>query len=458
MTRKVIFSLLVCMTNFPCFASQTIVKGNIAGASGYQVRLITFRDQVSNMRQTLATAITSQDGSFLLECNIAGTCYALLDIAFRQAEIYIQPGQTYEVSIKFDNAGSDVPYFDRQNLELTVVKDDLENLNRDIQDLNQMYNDFILKNFSSPGSKGKKELLDTFRKDVDTKFNQARNPYFRDYLKYKIAAIEQFMRIKSRETLGREYLAGQPILYDNVEYMDFFSVYFEKYMLINNKFLSASDIYGMVKSKVPANAFLDSLKKDPVLADKALREMVFLSGLKEMYYSQGIDKASVLDLLEQVVAYSTVTRTREIASDLITRLNHLAFGTKAPDFHLIDPGGNPVTIEALRGKPVYLYFFISKSPSCDAELESLSGLYLKYRSKIQFIGISADLNYSDFQAYQKTKNFPWPVCWGGEQLDLLESYDANTFPLFVLIDPKGNIFRYPAPRPTEDLEKVLENL
>jgi peroxiredoxin len=341
---------------------------------------------------------------------------------------------------------------------LTVVKDDGDGLNRDIQDLNQIYNDFILKNFSSAGNKGRKELLDAFIKETDAKFTGVQNSYFKDYLRYKIAAIEQFMRIKSRETLGHEYLAGKPILYDNVEYMDFFNVFFEKYLLINNKYLSTSDIYGMIKVKVTAGAFLDSLKRDPVLADRALREMVFLSGLKEMYYSLGIDKTSVLGLLEQVRGSSTYPRNQEIASDLINRLNHLAFGTKAPDFRLKDSSGQTVALEDLKGKPVYLYFFISNSPSCDAESEDLSGLFLKYRSKVHFIGISTDLSNADFQKFIKTKNYPWPVYWEGDQTELLESYDATTFPLFVLIDMNGNILRYPAPRPSEDIEMVLENL
>ena len=50
----------------------------------------------------------------------------------------------------------------------------------------------------------------------------------------------------------------------------------------------------------------------------------------------------------------------------------------------------------------------------------------------------------------------WTVLHYNGNLELLESYDASTYPYFVLIDDKGNIIRCPAPSPSENIQKLFE--
>jgi cytochrome oxidase Cu insertion factor (SCO1/SenC/PrrC family) len=46
------------------------------------------------------------------------------------------------------------------------------------------------------------------------------------------------------------------------------------------------------------------------------------------------------------------------------------------------------------------------------------------------------------------------------RIDVLKDYDVRTYPLFVLIDKDGKIYKYPSRQPSDgleaDLQKILE--
>ena len=67
-------------------------------------------------------------------------------------------------------------------------------------------------------------------------------------------------------------------------------------------------------------------------------------------------------------------------------------GKKAPDFKLPTDGGGSVSLKALRGKPVVLYFYPKdNTPGCTAEACGFRDNLPKFsRLKAQVIGISRD--------------------------------------------------------------------
>ena len=46
----------------------------------------------------------------------------------------------------------------------------------------------------------------------------------------------------------------------------------------------------------------------------------------------------------------------------------------------------------------------------------------------------------------------------GDQIELLRNYDVKVYPLFILVDKEGKIFKYPAENPTDRLEEAIEIL
>ncbi len=70
----------------------------------------------------------------------------------------------------------------------------------------------------------------------------------------------------------------------------------------------------------------------------------------------------------------------------------LQVGEPAPDFTLLDTDGVPVTLSALRGQPVVVYFYPrDNTPGCTKEACGFRDLYPQFQGAgIQVLGISAD--------------------------------------------------------------------
>jgi thioredoxin-dependent peroxiredoxin len=77
-------------------------------------------------------------------------------------------------------------------------------------------------------------------------------------------------------------------------------------------------------------------------------------------------------------------------------------GTPAPDFELASDEGETVTLSALRGKPVVLYFYPKDdTPGCTTEACEFRDAYDRFREQgVEILGVSPDTEAS----HQKFKS------------------------------------------------------
>jgi peroxiredoxin len=132
-------------------------------------------------------------------------------------------------------------------------------------------------------------------------------------------------------------------------------------------------------------------------------------------------------------------------------------GTPAPQFHLSDVNGEIHRLTDYKGKYLYISFISFNSPSSLAELEILAGLYPDYHHQIEFISIHVDELKPGWPQLIADYRINWALLLANDDLNVLEQYGATYPPVFVLLDPEGNILRYPAPNPSENLKTVLDS-
>uniref|UniRef100_B8HPM0 thioredoxin-dependent peroxiredoxin n=1 Tax=Cyanothece sp. (strain PCC 7425 / ATCC 29141) TaxID=395961 RepID=B8HPM0_CYAP4 len=150
-------------------------------------------------------------------------------------------------------------------------------------------------------------------------------------------------------------------------------------------------------------------------------------------------------------------------------------GDSAPDFTLADASGNLVSLAALRGKWVILYFYPrDNTPGCTKEACGFREIYGELQQKnVVLLGVSGD----DARAHQKFAqkyDLPFPLLCDPEALvaKAYESYGPKKFmgkelqgiyrQTFIL-DPEGKIARIyrkvkPDPHPAEVLAELDELL
>jgi len=73
--------------------------------------------------------------------------------------------------------------------------------------------------------------------------------------------------------------------------------------------------------------------------------------------------------------------------------------------------------------------------------------------------ICADKYWIQMNYYAMVKpQYAWTLLHFSDNTDVLVDYNVRSYPLYFLIDEHGDIFRYPAPMPSEGLEAAIEEM
>ncbi len=265
-------------------------------------------------------------------------------------------------------------------------------------------------------------------------------------------------RVKNIHKLYAAYIMNQPILYNHVEYMYFFNQFYEKFFFNGTHSLKREDIKRYINIEKDYEIMLDSMGIDTLVRNEVVRELVFLKGMKELYYANAYNNDNIISMLS---AFSRKTKFKEhklIVQNLITTFNTLKIGSKAPDFKLKNINDETFTLASFEGKYTYIGFFTTWCAGCMAENEAIVQLKKKYGDNINFVSISADKQFLNLKYYLEKHKYDWLFLHYGNNYELLEKYQVLTYPVFILLDKSGNIVSYPALKPSENIENEFKVL
>ncbi|MCK9424147.1 MAG: TlpA family protein disulfide reductase [Bacteroidales bacterium] len=444
------------------FAQPTMITGTAPGAEGKQVRITTPGDGLTSVEKLLATLDVDDAGNFSASLKLEKTTDATISINFHAAEIFLEPGEKYTLRIgamNYDDTSENDPFIQSQNLEIAITTSGSKELNGMIDKFNNLYNTFLLDNFNSLYRDRQKNRTDSLRTILNREFSQFDNPFFINYTTYKLASLEQASLYYNAAQLARKYLIGKPILYENPEYMDFFNNYFSKYITVTSASLHKIDFQPFFKNPDPEKIMLKTLATDTILKNDQLRELVLLKGLMEWYPMSGYDQEDVLQVIKALQNNSIYPDNQVIAANLVKLLTRLKPGSEAPGFTLMNRDEKELSLRSLRGKPVVLCFWTTYCKECLTELDFMVPLHEKYKDKLHFLCVSADKYFTKMILFiNLKKDYTWDFASIGDNMETLVNYEVRSYPLFVLIDRAGKIFKYPAGSPGRDLEAEIQQL
>jgi cytochrome c biogenesis protein CcmG/thiol:disulfide interchange protein DsbE len=128
----------------------------------------------------------------------------------------------------------------------------------------------------------------------------------------------------------------------------------------------------------------------------------------------------------------------------------LHVGDAAPEFtvpaddgstyQLTDLDGRPIRLADLRGKAVWINFFTTWCPPCQAEVPILREMAERYRDGgLELVAISVqETSPADVAAYASTYQLPYTIGFDGSG-KVFHEYKAYGLPTQVFIDPNGTI-------------------
>lgn len=451
------YTLLLFLLIFPAilYAQTTTVSGIVYGGSGQVIRLIAYEDFISQKVITLGSVEIGKDSSFSLEFDMKETRQAFLDINYQRSEIFVKPGESYQLEVKYDEADQLVSYFDQRDLAYRFVNSDSTELNRLIWKFNGIYNRFIDENFDQIYVVHDKSRVNGFREELAARFADIDDGYFRDYISYKLADVEQFARLKSKTGLGDAYFKGKPVLYNNVEYTFFFNEFFEKFLVTSPSVITISDLIIAVNDEASIEAIDTAIAKLPYLKEDNFRELVMIHGLKGLAYNGTFKKPAVLKMIREIGTNTIDPMHKKICDNLLVTITRLTPGHPAPDLNLISIAGMDFKLKNIKGKPILLNFFRSAQPGTQASFDQLAELFNVYRSGLEVISISIDNDPKAYLKLANSGNYQWTFAHFGNDPNIYDLYNIRSLPLYVLIDVEGNIVACPAPPPGDKLERAV---
>jgi thiol-disulfide isomerase/thioredoxin len=441
-------------------AGNVTIKGTAKGAEGKTISLKIFSDNLSQKEQLLVKGTIDSGGNFGLKCNLPSTGLAIIHIEYYMGEMYLEPNKSYTIEIRnlvFNDKLDKVNhYLSPLNCYIKVISDNKNELNHLISKLNLNYNLFIRKNIVLIKNKEILAKVDTFLIAMQDTFAGIDQPFFKDYLTYRIASLKFLTGYSDPYKLMSEYIVNKPVLYENIEYMTFLSDYFENYFKDITRQVKLNDLSIPVNKNKSYFEALDVLGNDSLLRNEILREVVLLKTMDVLYSSANFSKKAVIEVLKQFSVKSKFEKHRLIASNLIESYNRFEKGMPAPEFKLIDTKDSIIRLSDYKGKMVYVNFFATWCKSCIDELELMKKLHEKYKNQVLFISISVDREFMKTFYLQRDNNYDWEFLHFNNDYDLLENYSVYSYPSFVLIDKDGNIIQCPAPKPSDNIEMTFE--
>jgi len=196
-------------------------------------------------------------------------------------------------------------------------------------------------------------------------------------------------------------------------------------------------LYSLIKNEYIRNDLIEQMS----------RSMLRVAKDKEAFYEDfqnyytGTDEEFKLKMDSDFLKYSRLKK-----------------GTPSPEFfHFANYQGGTSSLRDFRGKFVFIDVWASWCGNCWYQMPYLKRLEEEYKDKnIQFVGISIDKSDQEWRGTVFRKQM------GGIQLrakdhqdSFFKAYAISGIPRYILINEKGEVVDYNAPRPSEQ-EKLKE--
>ncbi len=456
MRLKYIFPLLLSLMPAVLIAQEVQMRGHLSGFSkGSLVRVLVYADQFSRLKNTVATTRTDSAGNFRLAFPDTVTTYAMLAINLKYVGFYLSPGGVYRFDISRDSISSSASSFGDRPMQVHFQAEDA-GLNANIEAYDSLYSILIERHFRDIYQSHNRQVLKDFEAKTESLFGQVKSSYFRNYVHYSLASMVWGSRTRSLAEIMSLYFIGKPVLYQNIQYTNFFSDFFQSYFLSTvNKPVSKDKLLSVIPQRNLKK--LDALFATAPSLDKDIRvrQLAEMIQLAKYFPDRDFDKQDIKALFTRMAKESPFPENRLVARDYLVKLNILQQGTPAPAFRLPGFTGKEFSLEDFKGKFVLLSFIRVGCPVCYGQIEELDNMAQKPDADFTNLTIVTGNITSKFMQQVHPTNRGWPFLLLGKDILLLEKYQVVTYPAYVLIDPRGRISMAPAPMPYENLQQQI---
>lgn len=445
---------ILLFVSFNSLASQQVrIEGFVPGYIGQEVFAYTIDDYLSLEKTKVAsTRVSEADSIFILQFDCDHTQKLILQLGKNRTQMYVQPGGKYDIYVYPKDKYA--PFRPEGNeVQMTFFGLEESDINYKILTFEKWNFDFLSvyyrKTSNSPTTFV--SALDTFKINVENYYKSDTSRFFKIYVKYAIAGLDDlsFKGSLSRKGKYDLYMKYNTVEYGNERYMEYFKTFYDKYdTQLRNE--TNKDFYKAVINASPKMAML-ALGGDHYLQNIRVRELVLIKMLSDIFYSPDYPQTNIMTMLDSISENSFFAANGPIAKNLIKRLTTLVPGGKAPEFY-ITTGDETISLKDFEGKHLYIQFANADSKTSVMDMELLKPIYDRYGGDVTFFTVLVGSSQEEAVEFKKSKSIPWKVIAIDDNHDFVTRYKAVTKPYYVLIDQIGYVVAAPAPTPRPDGE------
>lgn len=437
-------------------AQNVTINGSAKTYEYKEIGVWLNNDHISNTQKQLTYSVIDSAGNFTLEFDSKEIQYITLKIEKNISSMYIEPKMNYEIIFM----PPDSTTYQNPNLEhdvkLSIKLKSKTEINSLTMDYDNRFDEFLGLTYLRIRSQAK---IDSFKLAMNEFYSTVNNPYFKNYITYSIASLEQKTK-KSEKKLFSEYILNKPVLYGNPEYMNFFNDFFKQKVQDFSMSKEGTHLAFQINDRGSFSGAMELLKRDPYLQNDTLRELVLIKGLYESYYDNSFKKPAITAMLQQAAQESLISEHKRIAQNILNSFSQLRPGGPAPFFELPDRSGNTHSLNEITAKKyAYIMFYDANCTACMQQMKIIPSLIKKYGERITFVSISTDKTNAELKNFQlKNPKYNWLFLYDNSNGKLKKDYEIRTLPTYFLIDPNGKFIQVPAESPDESIDRAFYDI
>lgn len=464
-------------------AQDVVIDVQAADYTGQVVLLYRYDDLFTLRAIRVTESLIGDSGKATLSAPVEGTAKFRLRIGEVTADLFARAGKHYRVT--FIKPEARVARTVSGTARTTLFFHDLDQLdvNALTTDLNDRVDAFINEDLATDQVAGMQVLeikrkadaqptdsmerpgtlfvtptlskarVDSFEMKVRHFYEAVNEPWFDHYLTYSIAGMRHGPRVNEAE-LYEQYLQGQPVHYDDPEYVRFLRSFYSEHLYLVHRFTEASLQRAFDAGE--ADSLKGLLAANEFLKDDRICELVMIDLLYQQYHTQIVKRDGAEKILADVAASSAYPEHRAIATNMLWDIMSMRVGSRLPAMRLEDLRGNEASLDSLLEGPVCIVITASWCSYCDLEMQGVEQLHHDFKDVVPIIVISLDTDVEALKNYVKAHpgmDFRWLRAMAEQRLR--DDLRLKSLPAFYLLND-GVLARSPAPLPSNGLGALFQ--
>ena len=444
--------------------SQTTIGVVGSDYKNEQILFYTYSDYITFLKDTVALVNTDEKGGFSTRIELQETKEIFTDLGVFRCSFYAEKAKkNYILNLPPKREKTEAEklniYFEPIEVRIEIKDESPKDLNRLIASFDNIYNDFLTRNFDTIYRYSAYKLIDKFEEDMNNYYSEIQHLFFTSYRNYKIYELRFLGPNRSYETITFKYYNRKKIRYNNFSYMHLFNLMYKDFFNYYSNTKEGEKLQNIIKEGRSVKQLKALLEQNNALSDNDLEELIILKGINDEFFNPKMPNQTLFPtiqlnmILDSIANYSNIEDHRKIANNIIkkTQQNNERNNPEVPNFELLSIDNSIKKMSDFKGKFVYLNFMRTDVVPAMESMDRLINFYKEHKSDIEIVSVFTDDDILDFQKLD-TNKYQWPLLYLGNNKEILEYYRVITWPQFYLISPEGKLVLSPAPSLKENFE------